>query len=157
MDKKIKVIIDTDIGDDIDDAFALLFAMKLEFDIIGITTVFRNTVQRAKMTKKLLCDFGRGYEEVKVYAGCATPLAEKKKNYPTLPCYTSDADAFEPDSEDENEAIDFIIESARKYGKDLTIIALGPFTNMAKAAMRDPEAMNSVSKTVIMGGAFYKQ
>ena len=157
MDKRMKVIIDTDIGDDIDDAFALLYAMKLGFDIIGITTVFRNTLQRAKMTKKLLSDYGCGYESVKVYAGCGTPLASEDMEYPTLPCYTPEAEEYEPDGTDENEAIDFLIESARKYGKDLTVIALGPFTNMAKAAMRDPDAMNSVSRTVIMGGAFYKQ
>jgi tRNA A37 methylthiotransferase MiaB len=47
-------MIDTDIGDDIDDAFALLLAMKLNFEIVGITTVFENTDQRARIAKKLL-------------------------------------------------------------------------------------------------------
>jgi purine nucleosidase/pyrimidine-specific ribonucleoside hydrolase len=51
MEKKMKVIIDMDIGDDIDDAIALYAAMRQEFDIIGITTVFRNTMDRARKKK----------------------------------------------------------------------------------------------------------
>lgn len=52
MSEKMKVIIDMDIGDDIDDAIALYAAMRQEFDILGVTTVFRNTVERARMAKK---------------------------------------------------------------------------------------------------------
>ena len=50
-----KIIIDTDIGDDIDDALAIGLALNsLEIELIGITTVFKNTVARAKIAKKLL-------------------------------------------------------------------------------------------------------
>ena len=49
-----KVIIDTDIGDDIDDAFALYLAMHLKLNIIGVTTVFKNTLERSRMAKKIL-------------------------------------------------------------------------------------------------------
>ena len=52
-DTQKKLLIDTDIGDDIDDVYALLSAISLDFEIVGITTVFRNTVQRAKMAKKM--------------------------------------------------------------------------------------------------------
>ena len=64
-----KFIIDTDIGDDIDDAFAIYLAMKLKVDLIGITTVFKNTLERSKMAKKLLNLLGRGYDNVPVYTG----------------------------------------------------------------------------------------
>jgi peptidoglycan hydrolase CwlO-like protein len=74
MEKKKKILIDTDIGDDIDDALALFFAMKLDFDIVGITTVFQNTVLRARLVKKLLKGFGNGYESVPVYAGHGEPI-----------------------------------------------------------------------------------
>ena len=50
-----KIIIDTDIGDDIDDALAITFALNSpEVDVVGITTVYRDTVKRAKIAKKLL-------------------------------------------------------------------------------------------------------
>jgi len=51
--EKTKLLIDTDIGDDIDDLFALYFALRKNIEIVGVTTVFKDTVQRAKMVKKL--------------------------------------------------------------------------------------------------------
>ena len=160
MEERLKVIIDTDIGDDIDDAFALLFAMKLGFDIVGITTVFRNTEQRARIAKKLLKLYGKGYENVPVYAGYGTPLAGVKKDFPTLLCqYTPDIDSEEyaHDSANESDAISFIIDSCRKYGKDLTVIAIGPFTNIARVIAREPNALELAKDVFILGGAFYKQ
>ncbi|MBQ3015976.1 MAG: nucleoside hydrolase [Clostridia bacterium] len=159
MNKKLKVIIDTDIGDDIDDAFALLFAMELDFDIIGITTVFQNTIQRARIAKKLLKLYGKGYERVPVFAGYGTPLAQAEAQYPDLCQYTPDIELSEyaPDSADNDDAINFIINSCRKYKDELTVIAIGPFTNIAKVIERDSEALNLVKELVIMGGAFYKQ
>ena len=159
MDKRLKVIIDTDIGDDIDDAFALLFAMNLNFDIIGITTVFQNTEQRARITKKLLKLYGKGYEEVPVFAGCSTPLREVKVKYPDLCQYSEDAgrEEYAPNSTNENEAISFIIDSLKKYKDELTVIAIGPFTNLARVILRDREALNLAREVVIMGGAYFKQ
>ena len=82
MNDRIKVLIDTDIGDDIDDTFALLLAMHLNFDIVGITTVFQNTVSRARLAKKILKSFGSGYEQVPVYAGYGTPIDIRREEYP---------------------------------------------------------------------------
>lgn len=159
MEERLKVIIDTDIGDDIDDAFAILFAMKLNFDIIGVTTVYKNTEQRARMTKKLLKLYGQGYENVPVFAGCGKPIASAMKDAPTLCQYTPDIDdeIYAPDSVNEDDAIDFIIDSCKKYGKELTIIAIGPFTNIAHVIERDANALSLARDVVIMGGAFYKQ
>ena len=69
-----KYIIDTDIWDDIDDAFALLLALRAELDLVGITTVFRNSLQRAKMTKRLLSLFGK--PEIPVRAGVDTAITQ---------------------------------------------------------------------------------
>ena len=73
----MKYIIDTDIGDDIDDAFALLLAMEMRLDIIGITTVFKNTPERAKIAKKLTSLYKNGYENVPIYAGYGNPIDAK--------------------------------------------------------------------------------
>ena len=74
--KKLKILLDTDIGDEIDDALALYFAMRQGLEIVGITTVFKNTDERARITKRLLKLYGKGYETVPVFAGHGTPLAE---------------------------------------------------------------------------------
>jgi len=152
---------DMDIGDDIDDAIALYAAMQRGFDIIGVTTVFHNTVKRAQMAKKLLTLYGHGYERTPVYAGYGTPLAEKGKEEEleqlAVPHFTPDMENYAPDNTDQDAAADFIIECCRKYGKELCIIAIGPFTNMAHVIEKDPEALNLCGKVCIMGGAYYKQ
>ena len=62
-----KIILDTDIGDDIDDSFALIMAvLSKKVDLLGVTTCFRNTTKRAKIAKALLRSLGY---DVEVYIG----------------------------------------------------------------------------------------
>ena len=159
MPEKMKVIIDTDIGDDIDDAIALYAAMQQGFEIIGITTVFRNTTDRARQVKKMLRAFGKGYEAVPVFAGYGNPLGTEPQQYEHIPHYTPDleSESFTPDGIAAETAVNFILDSCRKYGKELAIIVIGPFTNLAGVIKKDPDALNSIAKVVIMGGAYYKQ
>lgn len=152
--KKVRLLIDTDIGDEIDDAFAIYFAMRQNVEIVGVTTVFKNTYLRAQMVKRLLSEFGNGYEKVPVYAGYGN--AEGTKITQT-PCLYTDADkAFAIESENQDDAIDFIIQCCEKYGNELTVVAIGPFTNIAKAIQKKPNVFNQVN-LVIMGGAYFSQ
>lgn len=130
-DKTKKLLMDTDIADAPDDAFALYMAMCMGADIVGVTTVFRDTEKRAETVKELLSAFGGGYENVPVVAG----NGDKKTD----------------------DAADLIIDCCKKYGKELTVIAIGPFTNIARVIEKDPEALSLADKVVIMGGAYYKQ
>lgn len=159
MENRIKVLIDTDIGDDIDDAFALLSAMALNFEIVGVTTVFRDTDARARMVKKLLKSFGRGYENVPVYAGHSFYGADPEVNTEHMCRFTEDLyrDDFTPDSTNPDDAVDFIIDSCKRYGKELSVIAIGPFCNIAKAIEKDPQALDCAARVAIMGGAYFKQ
>ena len=153
-----KFIIDTDIGDDIDDAFALYLAMRLKLDIIGVTTVFKNARERSRMAKKLFKLYANGYENVPVYTGYGQTLEDTVKIDNHIVQYSSDLEKneYKPDSEDSARAIEFLIQSAKKYGEDLTIIAIGPFTNIAKALKKDKSAFEKC-KVVIMGGAYFRQ
>lgn len=157
MEKK-KLIIDTDIGDEIDDAMALYFAMSEGFEIIGITTVFKNTDERARIAKRLLKLYGHGYENIPVFAGHGTPIAEEECEYPHTCHFHAELESGEyaPDG-DRDAAVDFLIDSCKKYGEELVIVAIGPFTNIARAIERDAAAMNMAGKVVIMGGAYYRQ
>ncbi len=156
--EKLKLLIDTDIGDEIDDALALYYAMRQGIEIVGITTVYRNTDERARITKRLLRLYGKGYEKIPVFAGHSTPIGEVAREYPHT-CHFSpllDADEYAPDG-DSDAAVDFIIDSCEKYGEELTIVAIGPFTNIARAIEKAPEALEKARRVVIMGGAFYRQ
>lgn len=155
----MKILIDTDIGDDIDDALALFCAMKQSFEIVGVTTVFQNTCDRARQVKKLMSDFGHGYETVPVYAGYATPMAQAPAEHPHIPHYTPELEdeAYAPSSTKPQDAVDFIIQACRTYGKELTVVAIGPFTNLARVIRKDPTALGQAAKVAIMGGAYLKQ
>lgn len=151
MERK-KVIIDMDIGDDIDDALALYFAMRLGYDIIGITTCFGDTEKRARIAKKLLGLYGNGYENVPVYAGVKSDIC-----IGTYLCqYTSELDADTYASDGDN-AVDFIIESCKKYGRDLAVLAIGPFTNIAAVIEKEKDIFNTIGRFIIMGGAYFRQ
>ena len=154
--EKLKLLIDTDLGDEIDDALALYFAMKRGFEIVGITTVFQNTVERARIAKRLLTLYGNGYEAVPVFVGHGTPLAEREREYGHTCHYTSELekDEYTPNGDG---AVDFIIEQCKKWGKELVVVAIGPFTNIARVIEKDSAALGLAKKVVIMGGAFFKQ
>lgn len=154
-----KIILDTDIGDDIDDALALLLLLKLDVELIGVTTVFRNTRLRARLAKRILSLAGK--TDIPVYAGYADPLAYVADRDAVFVQYTAELEneEYAPDNRDERngaEAAEFLLRAARKYGKQLTILAIGPYTNLAMAYKSDPSAFSDCN-IVLMGGCFYEQ
>lgn len=157
---KRKILIDMDIGDDIDDAIALYAAMRRGLEIVGVTTVFRNVGQRARIAKRMLLEYGHGYERVPVYAGYGEQIDGWGASVSSdVPHYSSELDdaRYAPDGALPEDAVDFIIDACHRYGEELTVIAIGPFTNLAKVIEKDADALNRVDRVIIMGGAFYKQ
>lgn len=158
---KIKVFFDTDIGDDIDDALALIMLLNIKkCDIVGVSTVYANTMLRARLSKKILSLYN--INDIPVYAGRRKPWVNEVDVNRTFVQYTEelDNDKYAPNNDatiDEGEAaIDAMIKAARIYQSDLTILAIGPFTNIASAIKKDFEAFKNV-KIVLMGGCFYEQ
>ena len=154
-----RILIDTDIGDDIDDAFAIALAASLpELELVGVTTVFRNTAQRAQLAHRLLSSLGR--EDIPVRAGERLPEREPIHVFERDPAGApEDADLcqWEPAYAQlpaEDGAVDFLIRMAEKYGESLTLVPIGAMTNLARAIERNPEAMKRVGAIVTMGGKF---
>lgn len=154
-----KIIIDTDIGDDIDDAFAIALAAKFsEAELVGVTTVFRNTKARAQLVGKLLESLN---VKAPVRAGERFPVKEpfhtfeKDTGAPedSLPCQWDESYQAYPAEEG---AVEFLAENAQKWGSDLTIAAIGPLTNLARAIEKYPDKMKKCGKIVSMGGSFEK-
>ena len=155
MNAARKIIIDCDPG--IDDTLALMLALKSpEFDILGITIVCGNVpvsigVQNAHMLLERMNRL-----DIPIYAGEEKPLF---KTYisaqDTHGCdglgesgYTSSGEVqFHQD------APGFICD-ALKNEKNVSIIALGPMTNLAKAIARDPQAMEHLQEMISMGGSY---
>jgi inosine-uridine nucleoside N-ribohydrolase len=140
-----KVIIDTDIGDDIDDAFAIALALKSpELEILGISTTFGDTEARAKIVDRLLGEAGR--TDIPVLAGAPTHTTNvmNQRRYGEGGHF---ARAFHPS------AADFILEQIRRYPGQITLIAIGPLMNVGALIDKDPAAFLKLKRVVMMGGS----
>ncbi len=158
--KPVKMILDIDTG--VDDAMALAYAVASpDIDLIGVTTVFGNVSVKTsdRNTLALLDILNR--KDIPVYEGLnhASHKTEVYEGDEIVRFIHGDnglGNVVIPDSKrkiEQQNAIDFIIESANKYGKDLYIVAVGPQTNLAAALKKDPSIADKVGKIVIMGGA----
>ncbi len=137
------VLLDTDIGDDIDDAYALALALKSpEIHLIGITTAFGDTELRARLVTRYLTAIGR--TDISVYAGVATSAtnvftqAEYARRAPTVQA---------------SDGIPFLLDQIRARPGEITLIAIGPLFNVEEAIKRDPATFRKLKRVVIMGGS----
>jgi inosine-uridine nucleoside N-ribohydrolase len=140
------VIIDTDIGDDIDDAFALAIALQdPRLEIIGITTAWGDTRSRTLLVRRLLTTVGR--QNVVVAQGPATTskTAFTQKKWAMGAADTAPA----PD------AVEFIRDQVRKRPGEITLIALAPLSNIEALQRRDADAVRKLKQVVLMGGSVY--
>ena len=140
------VIIDTDIGDDIDDAFALALAVKSpELKILGVTTTFGDTSLRARLVERYLGAVGHG--DIPVYAGPAT----KTDNVMTQAAYAKAG----PEKVSGGGA-EFILRQAQEHPGAITLIGIGPLSTVRAAIEKDPSAFKKLKRVVIMGGSVYR-
>jgi purine nucleosidase len=143
-----KIIIDTDIGDDIDDALALQMALNSpELDILGVTTVFTNSHLRSRIARKLMKENGRN---IPVFTGCSKPIAGDWGHH--LPCQYDATMHSPPTLEYEEDAIKFLIETVNKHPGKVTIVAIGMLTNIARAISSSPDFCRNVKQIALMGG-----
>jgi inosine-uridine nucleoside N-ribohydrolase len=142
-----KIIIDTDVGDDVDDAFALALAVKSpEFEILGVTTTFGETELRAKIADRFLGEVGRA--EIPVMAGKPTAsTAMSQRRY-------AEGERFAKNSH--GDASDFLLDQIRRHPGEITLIGIGPLMNVGAAIDKDAATFRKLKRVVIMGGAIRK-
>jgi len=150
------VLIDTDPG--VDDALALLLAFSSpELRVEGLTTVAGNvSLDLGSLNALKLLDF-LGVEGVPVAAGAEKPLLRRCRDASSIHGETGLGGATLPEpngSLDERGAVEFILEKVDELGRDLTLIPIGPLTNIAGAILARPSVIDEISGLVIMGGAF---
>ncbi|HOJ44825.1 MAG TPA: nucleoside hydrolase [Bacilli bacterium] len=155
--KKIPVILDTDIGDDIDDAFALALIHALEaIELVGVTTVYRDTLARAKMVARYFDAVDELFVPVRM--GETYPYKEPLKTLPNEPDTTGKPCSYDQGCDhyviDHESAIDFIIRKAHAYQGELVLVPIGALTNIARAIEKDPSIKPLIKKIVMMSGWF---
>lgn len=148
-----RIILDTDVGTDVDDAMAIaLAALSPEIQVEGITTVYGDVGLRARMAVKILKLLGK--EEIPVMAGVEDVLLRNREIW----WLGHEGEGLlKPEDDkllyDDRHAVDFIIDTVMNNPGEITIVAIGPFTNLAIAIAREPKMAENVKQIVIMGGS----
>lgn len=149
-----KVVIDCDPG--VDDAFALLLCLK-HMEVLAITAVGGNT--GIEFTKKNACYILEltGFSRIPVYAGCDMPLKGEIVRAPAVHGQSGLGNIVLPSLEkkpEEKDAVDYLMELYSEK-TDVSLIALGPLTNIATALQRKPEIAKNIPELLIMGGSAF--
>ncbi|HEY3412613.1 MAG TPA: nucleoside hydrolase [Armatimonadota bacterium] len=141
---RARFILDTDIGDDIDDAYALaLLASRPNIELLGVTTTYGQTRERAEIAAKLLSVMRR--PEIPVFAG-RRGAAEIRRQYDWARGYKSRSLRAE-------DAVSFIRRQIERYPGEVTLICIGPLTNIGDLMSRYPQVRSKIARVVIMGGS----
>src|SRR5665213_3998213 len=139
------VILDTDIGDDLDDAFALALILRSpELRLLGLETAFGDTELRARLVDRYLKAIGR--QDIPVMAG-----VETKSVHFTQAAYAKQSPALKHKG-----AVDFLLGQIRVHPEQITLVAIGPLFNVQAAIARDPATFKKLKRVVIMGGSVYR-
>jgi inosine-uridine nucleoside N-ribohydrolase len=151
-----RIILDTDPG--VDDALAFLLAFSSpEIKVEAVTTVDGNVdVEKGTQNARQLLEF-LGRTDVPVARGANHPMLRSMQHAESYHGKTGLMDAILPETKmkiDKRGAAQLIIDEVGNLGKDLTIVAIGPLTNIATAVLADPTIPEKVNGLVIMGGAF---
>jgi purine nucleosidase len=148
-----RIIVDTDIGTDVDDALALAFALRHpEIDVVAVTTVSGDTGLRARIAAKLLqLDEQAGIE---MAAGVREPIGGKGR----MLWFGHEGKGIIGEGEElsisQRDAVEVIVESLMAEEKE--VVTLGPLSNVAVALAREPRIAQRIIRLTVMGGFFHR-
>lgn len=149
----MKILLDTDIGGDIDDALALAYLLKQpQCELLGITTVGGEAEKRASLASALCHSVGRA--EVPIHVGASAPLLVPERQ---LHAYQSEAlsEQWSHQTFDKrNTAIEFLRDTIRAHPGEITLLTIGPLTNIGLLFALDPDIPALLKGLMVMGGCF---
>jgi len=171
------VILDTDIGDDIDDAFALALVLKSpELKLLGVTTEFGDTEMRARLVNRYLEAVGekwipvaagaptktdnvmtqRAYAEHKGGLLPADSCSQRLLSVNQAPVPKREQDIYNACEQESHDAVGFILRNVKGHPGQITLICIGPLFNVQAAIARDPATFKKLKRVVLMGGSVYR-
>jgi purine nucleosidase len=149
---KEKVILDTDIGSDIDDAICLSYLLSNpDCELLGVTTVTGEAEKRSMMADYLIEKAGK---KIPVFPGCEIPLiGEQKQKYCQQFEYLEKI--FYRKSYDKFGWLNFLMKTIRNNPGEINLVTIGPLTNIGILFRFDPEIPSLLKGFYIMGGKFF--
>ncbi len=153
MSERIPVLLDTDIGSDIDDAVCLAYLLaQPRCELLGITTVSGQPLKRAMLADAICRAAGRS--NVPVHSGCSQPVLHTQRQ-PEAPQaevlgHWQHREDFAPSA-----AVEFLRQMIRSRPGELTLLTIGPTTNAGLLCALDPEAVSLLKRIVMMAGQFF--
>jgi inosine-uridine nucleoside N-ribohydrolase len=150
--RRTPIIIDTDIGDAVDDSLALALALSSpELDVRGVITVIDDVESKTRLAWKELGLFNR--RDIPIAMGAPEPLLDPKlQSHPREFTVLTPADKI-PDAAQRNAAT-LIVETLMNSRERITLVPIGPLTNIALALKTEPRIKDRIDRIVLMGGAF---
>lgn len=143
---RTKIILDTDIGTDIDDAYALAVILhRSDLELLGVTTVSSDAIARASLAAKLVSTAKPEFARVPIYAGTSTAIQYMRQ--------VDWADGFNSKTLHRSGAVEFIVKQIERYPNEITLIAIGELTNIAAVLRADPGIAKHIHAIALMGGS----
>lgn len=150
-----KILLDTDIGYDIDDAVALAYLLaQPDCDLLGITTVTGQAEERAMIASALCTEAGRS--DIPIYPGSEDPLIVPQMQM-VAPQSQALTGMTHQVSFPVGEAIEFMRQTIHAHPGEVTLLAIGPLTNIALLFAVDPQIPELLKQLVMMCGIFKPQ
>lgn len=146
-----KILLDTDIGTDVDDAVALAYLLSHpDCDLLGITTVTGEVEKRASLASVLCKAAGK---DIPIFPGADTPMQGEQRQRiaqqaEVLPRWPHQANF------PKNQAVDFLANTIRAHPGEVTLLTVGPLTNAGMLFSEHPDVADLLAGLVLMGGNF---
>ena len=152
---KIPILFDFDIGEDIDDTFALATVLASpELELRGVTTVGHDAFKRAQMASRFLTATGHLRKD---FVAAGVPMKTEKPLAYWQVQYGNHASVYFRDPKPaEEKAPEFLYKHLKASSGEVTIVAVGPLTNIAELLTKYPDSKPLIKRLVIMGGSVYR-
>lgn len=149
--EKTKVLLDTDIGTDIDDAVCLAYLLENpNCDLLGITTATGEVEKRAMLASSICVQAGK---EVPIYPGAERPLLIEQQQ--KLAAQARALKNWKHETRfPRGEAIEFLRKTIRQHPGEIVLLTIGPLTNIGLLFAVDPEIPGMLKGLVMMCGHF---
>jgi purine nucleosidase len=147
-----KIILDTDIGTDVDDILALILLLNSpEAELLGITTAYGDTQLRARIAYQVLALSGK--TQIPIAAGNPSTLGKRDIFWPGHEGCNLDP-SIPQKVTTQTSAEDFILETINRHPGEVSVVAIAPLTNLAGAILKSPQTMQQVKQIYVMGANF---